>query len=124
MLTLDQTTLFYFSLRDCSSGTKDRHVGSFEEWASKMLKGTKPASSHNYATPSLTAGSTQPSHPPPSTQSALTNNVKISHYDDNGEVIDSGFPDLDKTKGSEREAAINSPLKGKCRISSSVSHQL
>jgi hypothetical protein len=34
---------------------------------------------------------------------------------------DAGLSDNDETKGIEREAAVNSPLKGKKRVTSTVS---
>ena len=41
--------------------------------------------------PSLTDGSTLQLRLPPSTQSALTNNVRITQYDGDVEIIDCGF---------------------------------
>jgi|SRR5882762_1931266 len=111
MLTLDPTTLFYFSLRDLNF--KNNHAGLIQDWATKIPHNAKPGSTHSKATPSLTRGSTCSSHAPPSTRSAL-NTVKISDHDDSIKIA----------KGYERDAAIKSPPKGKQRITSSVSDQL
>jgi hypothetical protein len=119
MLTLDWTTLFYFSLRDDMAN----HEGLIEDWAAKVPRNAKPGSSHSKATPSLTCGSTRGSHAPLSTQSAL-NSVKISNRDDGIKVTEGGLSDSDKTKGVERDAAIKSPLKGKQRIRSSISYHI
>ena len=123
MLTLDHTTLFYFSLRDHLSKLKDNNVGleQYMDWAMNIPKNAKPLSMD---VPSLTNGSTLQSHLPPSTWSALTNNVRITQYDGDIEIVDHGFPNQDKTRGSEREATIKSPPKGKQCILSLVCHQL
>ena len=123
MLMLNHTTLFYFSLRDHLSKLKDNNVGleQYMDWVMNILKNAKPLSMD---IPSLTDGITLQSHLPPSTRSALTDKVKITQYDGNVEIVDCGFPNQDETRGSEREAAIKSPPKGKQHILSSVSHQL
>ena len=119
MLTLDPTTLFYFSLRDLDD--KNKHAGLIKDWATKIPRNAKPGDTRSKATPSLTQGSTRSSHVPPSTRSALTM-VKIGRHDDGIEIAEGGLSDLDETKGAERDAAIKSPPKGRQRISSSVSH--
>jgi hypothetical protein len=118
MLTLDRTTLFYFSLRDL-----DDHVGLVQDWVTKVPCNAKPGSTHSKATPSLTLGSTRSSHASPSTRSAL-NTVKISDHDNGIKIAKGGLLDVDETKGNERDATIKSPLKGKQRITSSVSDLL
>ena len=112
MLMLNHTTLFYFSLRDHSSKSKDNNVGleQYMDWAMNIPKNAKPLSMD---VPSLTDGSTLQLCLPPSTRSALTNNVRITQYDGDIEIVDCGFPDQDETRGSEREATIKSPPKGK-----------
>jgi hypothetical protein len=121
MLTLDLTTLFYFSLRDLDF--KNNHVGLIQDWATKIPHNAKPRSTRSKATPSLTHGSTRSSHAPPSTRSAL-NTVKISDHDDGIKIAEGGLSDIDETKGYERNAAIKSPPKCKQRITSSVSNKL
>jgi len=121
MLTLDPTTLFYFSLRDLDF--KNNHAGLIQDWATKIPHNAKPGSTRSKATPSLTHGSTRSSHAPPLTRSAL-NTVKISDPDDGIKIAEGGLSDIDETKGYERDAAIKSPPKGKQRITSSVSDQL
>jgi len=121
MLTLDRTTLFYFSLRD--RDFKKNHEGLIQDWATKIPRNAKPGGTHSKATPSLTQGSTRSSHAPPSTQSAINAvAVKISNHDDSIKIAEGGLSDVDETKGNERDAAIKSPPKGKQRITSSVSY--
>jgi hypothetical protein len=133
MLTLDATTLFYFSLSDATA--KDKHSGLISEWAAKVPRNAKLAnkaiSGRSTSTPSLTTGVTHSSRAP-STRSALTNNVKIStQLDDEDEVeilqVDNGLgglSDKDETRGKEYEVAVWSPPKGKRRVTSSVSNIL
>jgi hypothetical protein len=124
MLTLDPTTLFYFSLRDDDCD----HEGFIQDWAARVPRNAKPGNSYRKSTPSLTRGSTRGSRAPrsiqsgapPSTRSAL-NSVKISG---GIQVAEGGLPDADKTRGCERDAAIKSPMKGNKRVRSSVSYCL
>lgn len=54
-------------------------------------------------------------------RSALSNSIKITHPSDEGEYIDIGtISEKDETLGEEREAAKDSPQKGKQRVSSKV----
>jgi hypothetical protein len=122
MLTLDPTTLFYFSLRGLDA--KDEHAGLIKNWTTKIPRNAKPRSTCK-ATPSLssTHGSTHSSHVPPSTRSALAT-VKTSRHGDGIQGFDRGLSDCDETKDAERDAAFNSAPKGKVRLTSSVSHHL
>jgi hypothetical protein len=99
MLTLDRTTLFYFSLRDDTAN----HEGLIEDWAAKVPHNARPGRSRSKATPSLTCGSTRGSYAPPSTRSAL-NSITISDRDDGIKVVEGGLSDADETRGVEREA--------------------
>src|SRR5882762_4708630 len=119
MLTLDPTTLFYFSLMDLDG--KDKNTGLIKDWAKQIPCNAKPGSTHSKLTPSLTQGSTHSSYAPPLTQSAL-NTVKISQLDDGIEITEGGLSDFDEIKGNEQDAVIKSPPKGKQRIMSSVYH--
>ena len=98
MLTLDQTTLYYFSRSDLYS--KDIHGHNITDWNQKVPKGTKPGSSHSIPVPSLTSGPTYPSLPQ-SIWSALTNDVRITSYNDGIKVVEGGVPYRDETKSSE-----------------------
>src|ERR1700722_10262491 len=139
LLTLDQSTLFYWTLSDLSKKRKHKDV---IEWAAKIPGDVKPAShasSHIAAcshagrsksgVPSLTAGTSRSSAP-----SVLTDGVKIfsSGMADSAKVkaepapeitimSDGGLSDNDETNGEERRAAVNSPPKGKKRVNSNVS---
>jgi hypothetical protein len=140
LLTLDQSTLFYWTLSDSYLDKKRKHSSVISEWASAIPGNAKPASqapSQVTATtssrpksivPSLTNGSSRSSAP-----SVLTNNVRIvSHGAPNSAKVkaeptpditifsDGGLSDADEIKGEEREAAIKSPPKGKKRVTSEV----
>ncbi|KZP30690.1 hypothetical protein FIBSPDRAFT_945623 [Athelia psychrophila] len=80
--------------------------------------------SHGRSTPSLTSGSgsSHPTRPPSSTRSALHNmNVRIYQAGNIDEALVSELEDegilseKDETQGVERNAAVNSPYKGKGR---------
>lgn len=122
MLTLDQTTLFYFSLSDTYTN-KDKPAARISDWASKIPHKPKAKRDDLYSTPSLTTGSSRPSGRPLSTvRSALTNNVKITQPDDDIEVVEGGLSDRDETVGPEYDVAMKSPPKGGRRATSVVSH--
>jgi len=62
MLTLDPTTLFYFSLMDLDG--KDKNTSLIKDWAKQIPRNAKPGSTHSKLTPSLTQGSTHSSYAP------------------------------------------------------------
>jgi hypothetical protein len=146
MLTLDETTLYYFFLSDSASAMDSKEFSTgINDWAASIPENSKPGSKANTSQPSifknrsasrrngsvlppLTNGSTRSS-----SNSVLTNNVLISHAEPiirikeepkknyHLGVIDGGLSDEDETQGLEREAAVASPPKGKKRVTSSVS---
>ena len=137
-LTLDESTLFYWTLSDSYLDKKRKHSSVISEWASTIPSNAKPPSqapSHVIATtssrpksivPSLTSGSSRSSAP-----SVLTNDVRIVGHRTRPDWVkvkaetrpepelemalyfDGGLSDHDETIGKEQEAAINSPPKGK-----------
>jgi hypothetical protein len=123
MLTLDHTTLFYWTLSDTSK-SKDKFAGIINDWASKVPQNSKPPSKarsksnsiQSASTPSLTNASTVKTG-----RSALRQDVKITDHGvhDDVDIIS----DLDETIGKERDAAKQSPDKGRQRVTSSVSHR-
>ena len=137
-LTLDESTLFYWSLSDASQAhTKQKHLSAIDKWASAIpTSSTKPSSQAPKSTssrvktevPSLTSGSSGRSYAP----SVLSDNVAIvSHHSDAVKVKsehapalslynNGGLSDNDELKGEEQEVAIKSPPKGKKRITSEV----
>lgn len=131
MLTLDTITLFYLNL-----SSKPRDVTAIvADWGVKVNKlGTVSRSrsrSHGRTTPSLTigSGSSHPTRPPSSTRSALHNtNVRIYKAGNTDEAMLSELEDegilseKDETQGVERNAAVNSPYKGKKRATNAVSY--
>ena len=138
-LTLDESTLFYWSLSDASH-TKQKRLSAIDKWASAIpstkstSQGPKSTSSRvntvKTEVPSLTSGSSGRSYAP----SVLSDNVKIVSHHSSDAVTkvksenvpalslynNGGLSDNDEVKGEEREVAIKSPLKGKKRITSEV----
>jgi hypothetical protein len=130
MLTLDQTTLFYYFLSDSTSGKKGFSSG-INDWAAAIPIDAKPTSKatattgSNRSVPPLTNASTRSS-----ASSVLSKNITVSQIipkteptNDSIEIVNGGLSDADETVGFEREAAVASPPKGKRRATSSVSHQ-
>lgn len=122
MLTLDHSTLFYWTLSSETSHKRKR-CSTIKAWASAVnpnsrvtTSSSKSASSH---VPSLTGASRS------SVPSVLTKDVKIISHPSSLKVKSEpgvtlslndrtgGLSDNDETRGDEREAAINSPPKGK-----------
>ena len=138
-LTLDQSTLFYWTLSD--TGVPLKRASAINEWASAIptqtkstLQGPKSNSSRTKSIPSLTGGGSRSS-----ANSVLTDRIKIiSHQSSNQPPVkvkkesqadvlslsDGGLSDNDELVGKERETAINSPPKGKKRITSEVTSYL
>jgi hypothetical protein len=144
LLTLDQSTLFYWTLSDSSK--KRKHSDVINEWAA-AVPSAKPASrtpsnitahttshiaAHTAArsksgVPSLTTSTSRSSAP-----SILTKVISRGTIDSAkvkaepvAEMItimsDGGLSDNDETNGEERLAAVNSPPKGRKRATSDVS---
>jgi hypothetical protein len=143
MLTLDQSTLFYWTLSD----KKQKHGRAINDWASAIPSNAKPVScaasqvAHPPSQmarkpssscsilplPSLTSGTSGSTAP-----SVLTNNVRIvSHVAPAPAKVkpkpidirvnsNAGLSDNNETNGNERKAAVNSPPKGRKCITSDV----
>lgn len=118
MLTLDHTTLYYYSLSDATF-PGDRHTAKINDWRVKVKK---PSGTTRSITPSLTKTSTRSLSRSISSRSALSKVIVRQRGSDVIGVVDSDVPlsDHDETNGPERVAAIKSPLKGKKRVTSSV----
>jgi hypothetical protein len=133
LLTLDQSTLFYWTLSDTTPKMR-KYASAIKEWALAVPTTAKPTSKAPSSVaksniPSLKSGTSRSSAP-----SVLTDNVKIISRQPSDSVkvkaelaptlslsIDGGLSDNDEMRGEEREAAINSPPKGKKRVTSEVS---
>lgn len=137
LLTLDELTLFYWTLSDASH-KKRKHSSAIDEWSlaipAKATNSTKsaPKSTSSRARsdlPSLTSGATTSQSYAPS---VLSDNVKIFSRQSldlvkvkaepalEESMYDGGLSDNDEMRGEERDAAINSPPKGKKRLTSEV----
>ena len=128
MLTLDETTLYYWSL---NSPDESHKKGLITDWTSSVNsfapsqnpKNKSIAKSTNSRVPSLTNASTRSS-----SKSVLTDTVMITADRKNSRQsaqepnvkISGGLPDEDETNGEERDVAISSPVKGKVRLTSTV----
>ena len=133
MLTLDRITLFYHDLREEARAAQgdsdpDEHVTN---WAAKVAVASTPGKAQSKGkgkarasctTASLARSSkhTESSAVILSNRSTLDSNVGVKVVgEDYGET--GGLSDHDETRGEEYEEARNSPVKGKVRLSSSVS---
>jgi hypothetical protein len=129
LLTLDPVTLHYWTLSNAADNRQKRG-SAIKAWASAVPNGkpTSRASKSIFShVPSLTTGASRSSAP-----SVLTNKVKIFSHQVSDSVkvkdepapmislFDGGLSDNDEMRGEEREAAINSPPKGKKRVTSEV----
>jgi hypothetical protein len=142
LLTLDHSTLFYWTLSDASH-KKWKHPSAIKEWVSESKGRTTVYASQAQASisistrtksaagiPSLTSGVSR------SSASVLTNNVIVScRASDSVKVKtnpgsapgptvsirdDGGLSDNDELRGGEQDVAINSPIKGKRHVTSEV----
>lgn len=136
LLTLDELTLFYWTLSD-TSHKKRKHASAIDEWSLTIPLAAKAASTSKSTSsrarsdvPSLTSGATSSRSYAPST---LSENVKIISHKSSDLVkvksepaltesiyYNGGLSDNDEIKGGERDVAVNSPPKGKKRITSEV----
>jgi hypothetical protein len=147
LLSLNETTLYYYFLSDRTSNgttsTKEKFSTGINHWAatipdnanpgdkvasasaSRMSKLSNRSKSH---IPALTDATSRSSN-----NSVLTKSIKISQnvdvkvkaesHNTSIEIIELGLEDDDETMGIEREAALKSPPKGKARVSSAVTKQ-
>ena len=146
MLTLNQLTLYYWTL---SGSTQSIKIPKYDidgcaattstlpddnmppsQASGKTIRNHKNTHSHGSFTPSLTSGTSCLT-----TSSALTNTIKITSHprlalvkvkvepaSNAIEVYSNGdLSDCDEMKGPEQEVAVSSPPKGKKHIMSNVS---
>ena len=125
LLTLDQLTLFYWTLSNSSTSDKRKRNDAIREWTAGVPKRT----ANSVTTPSLTSSADRSSTP-----SVLSGNVKIISRSQTSESAKvnpkpasticlhdiGGLSDNDEMRGEEREAAFASPIKGKKRVTSEV----
>jgi hypothetical protein len=125
MLTLDETTLFYYSL-SLSNGKKTSSL--IKDWADYVDTATNPKLRTNNARSSTsTRTSSQATKVSPlSDQVAITSQKPAgpSKADLSIDNVTGGLADEDEVEGAERDEAINSPPKGKVRATSAVSHYI
>jgi hypothetical protein len=124
MLTLDQSTLFYFSINSAPEPFKK----GIKTWASQV-KDFPNASKPNSKAESK-AGSLKSQHDGSfiTTKSTLVDHVIITAKVEPGRERSASppkqtfgaFEDEDETRGAERDFAAASPIKGIGRVTSSV----
>ena len=140
LLSLTETTLYYFFLSDRTSNdlsAEEKFYGTIDHWAQAIpdnrlpvaASGSKPSNRSQAHIPALTNATTHSSN-----TSALSKSVKISQnvnvkvktqsepHDTLIEIVELGLQDDDEMMGTEREAALKSPPKGKVRVSSAVTN--
>jgi hypothetical protein len=134
MLTLDHSTLFYWTLSD-TSHNKRKCCSTIKAWASALPTNSYPISqvtskSISSHIPSLTDASHS------SAPSILTDDVKIITHQPASDLVkvkpepgpilsltDAGsLSDNDEMRGDEQDAVINSPPKGKRQVISKVNY--
>lgn len=140
LLSLNETTLYYYFLSDRTSNAKEKFSTGINHWAATIPENANPQAGNKVAStsaskmsklsnhsgshiPSLTNATSRSSN-----TSVLSKNIKISQnvqvkvkaepHDASIEIIELGLEDDDET--IEREAALKSPPKGKARVSSAV----
>lgn len=141
LLSLNETTLYYYFLNDRTSNSKEKFSTGINHWAATIPDNAKL---DNNKVASISASrsklsSHSGSHVPPLTNatsrssnaSVLSKSIKISQNldvkvtgaqaDKFIKVVELGLEDDDETMGIEREAALQSPPKGRVRVSSTVS---
>lgn len=130
LLTLDQTTLFYWNLSNEYRKPKFSGTNDVASWTAGIPKGTKPSIERTNTTPSLSnsrsngSRATSATRPPSSVvsrASALSNGIQISGADTDNLMENGAISDRDETQGEEYEAKKKSPIKGGTRLTSTVS---
>jgi hypothetical protein len=129
-LTLDESTLFYWTLSSSYKKQKNYH-SAINDWASEILTVNSAGGSSSFSHPNVS--SSKKLSGGNSRLSVLSKNIKvISRQPDVVKVKaerstepglhdqDGGLSDNDEIMGNEREVAINSPPKGKKRVTSEV----
>jgi hypothetical protein len=133
MPVFDQSTLFYWTLSDASH-KKRKYASSISKWASAVpaIAGPtlKPPSSHTNTSrlSRLSVLTDDISHQDSGSSKSLKINsessksLKVNSKSASAHplYVDGGLSDNDEMAGEEREAAINSPVKGKKRVTSEV----
>ena len=131
LLTLDHSTLFYWTLSNPSAGDKRKRNDAINEW-NAAVPNIKPTSGlraartsrgrSESAAPSRMSGAGRSSIP-----SVLTESVKIVNRSRTPALAEvkpeptaemclhdeGGLSDYDEMRGDEREDAVASPIKGK-----------
>jgi len=126
MLTLDETTLFYYNLALTSTSNVNKFLNAIKKWVAGVKPessvSSKPSSLHSstlassgfcsQATHSFAISSTN-------VDSQAWKTKKAYDGSTNDDMSVRGLSDKDETVGCERDVAIASPFKGKTCIDTS-----
>lgn len=126
LLTLDQTTLFYWNLRHTYLKDQVGGLRDISTWSAAVAPDLKlPTVSRTGTTPSLTTSRSATNTRPPSSvisrASAFTNTVRVSGTAADSSHEKGAVSDHDETVGEEFESKKRSPIKNGVRLSSDVS---
>jgi hypothetical protein len=112
MLTLDETTVFYYTISANKDGQKQS--GLIKNWVDTVAKSkaASAAASNSRASSTLQASATSKSKSRP-----IKREGAVLDFHDIG-----GLSDHDEIQGAERDAALKSPPKNGVRATSSVSN--
>lgn len=126
LLTLDQTTLFYWNLSHTYLKEQAGGIRDISSWTADVIPGLKPPTvNRSGTTPSLTTSKSRTATRPPSSvasrASVFTNIVRVSGTAEDSTHEKGALSDCDKTVGEEFEAKKCSPIKDGVRLSSNVS---
>lgn len=130
LLTLDQTTLFYWNLSNDYLKSNFTGTNDVASWSASIPDGIKPSGKRTTSTPSMTNGrsatsrATSATRPPGSVvsrASALSNGIKLTDMAEEDHAERGPISDRDETRGEEYEAKKRSPLKDGKRLTSKAS---
>jgi hypothetical protein len=121
MLTLDQSTLFYFSINSAPEPFKK----GIKTWASQVKDFPNASKPNSKAESKAGSLKSQRDGSFITTKSTLVDHVTITAKVEPGRERSASqtfgaFEDEDETRGAERDFAVASPIKGTGRVTSSV----
>jgi len=120
LLTLDETTLFYYSLSQGGKKTAGSVASLLKDWSNGVTAGAAPSNT-SHVSSAISSEVAIISKP----KSAATTGIvkgkgKNIVKEEPVEEETAGFVDEDKMQGVERDQAVNSPIKGNAKLDSAV----
>lgn len=129
MLTLDRTTLFYFSFNSTASASNPKaRSGVINQWVASIAPPPPMSRASSKASSTTRTSSAQAKTERTTIKSSLSDTVAIvskntataGNDEDDPYGLLGGLSDMDETHGAERDAAVSSPVKGSVRKDSKV----